>query len=83
VRQGFFRAGEVIVEVVGQHEVTDPDGAATFFGLALTVTDLDATKRFFGDRLSDPKPAVQPGRRVATLRHREVGMSGALAFMSR
>jgi hypothetical protein len=28
------------------------------------------------------KDAVQPGRRIATLRHRDVGMSVATAFMT-
>jgi hypothetical protein len=81
MRQGFFRAGEVIIEVVGGHERAG-DGPAGFFGLALTVADLDATKALLGDALSDPKPAVQPGRRIATLRHRDLGLSTAIAFMS-
>jgi hypothetical protein len=81
MRQGFFRAGEVIVEVVGPRDAAG-DGPARFFGLALNVVDLDATKRFYGDRLTDPKPAVQPQRRIATLRHRDLGISTAIAFMS-
>jgi hypothetical protein len=83
IRQAFFRAGEVIVEVVGPRDSAKADPApARFFGLAINVVDLDATKRFFGDRLTDPKPAVQQGRRIATLRHRDVGISTAIAFMS-
>jgi hypothetical protein len=82
MRQGFFKAGPVVLEVVGGHEVTG-DGPASFFGLALNVADLDATKAFYGDLLGDPKPAVQPGRRIATLRHRDAGLSTAIAFMSR
>jgi hypothetical protein len=81
MRQGFFRTGEVIVEVVGPTERAG-DGPAGFFGLAITVADLDATKARLGDALSDPKPAVQPGRRIATLRHRDLGLSTAIAFMS-
>jgi hypothetical protein len=82
MRQGFFRAGDVILEIVGPREPVADGGPARFFGLALTVADLDATKRFYGDALSDPKPAVQRDRRIATLRHREVGISTAIAFMS-
>jgi hypothetical protein len=82
MRQGFFRAGEVIIEVVGPHEPGDRAGPARFFGLALNVVDLDATKRYYGDRLGAPKAAVQEGRRIATLRHRDVGISTAIAFMS-
>jgi hypothetical protein len=80
-RQGFFKAGEVIIEVAG---AADPDGVgpAAFFGLALTVTDLDATAMLLGDSLGNIKDAVQPGRRIATLRHRNLHMSTAIAFMS-
>jgi hypothetical protein len=82
MRQGFFRAGEVIVEVVGPHDPSADAGPARFFGLALNVADLDATKQYFGDRIGSVKDAVQEGRRIATLRHRDVGISTAIAFMS-
>ncbi|MDQ1519188.1 MAG: hypothetical protein QOI55_261 [Actinomycetota bacterium] len=83
MRQGFFRAGEVIIEVVGPPEAARDAGPARFYGLALTVADLDETKRFFGARTSEPKSAVQPGRRITTLHHRDVGITTAIAFMSR
>jgi hypothetical protein len=79
--QTFFRAGEVIVELIGPAEPSG-EGPATFFGLAYTVDDLDATKALLGEHLGRLKDAVQPGRRIATLRHKEVGMSVATAFMS-
>jgi hypothetical protein len=79
--QTFFRAGEVIIELIGPAE-PGGDGPATFFGLAHTVADLDATKALLGAALGDPKDAVQPGRRIATLRHKELGSSVATAFMS-
>jgi hypothetical protein len=81
MRQGFFRAGEVIIEVIGS---ADPngEGPAGFYGLAFTVTDLDATARSLGEALGNLKDAVQPGRRIATLRHRNLHMSTAIAFMS-
>jgi hypothetical protein len=82
MRQGFFRAGEVIIEVVGPYDPSVDAGPARFFGLALNVVDLEATKQFFGDRLGSVKDAVQQGRRIATLRHRDVGISTAIAFMS-
>jgi hypothetical protein len=81
MRQTFFRAGEVIVEVVGPNDDAKDD-PARFFGLAFTVDDLDATKEFFGDRLGDPKDAQQPGRRIAMLRHKDLGLSVATVFMS-
>jgi hypothetical protein len=82
MRQGFLRAGEVIIEVVGPHDPSGDAGPARFFGLALNVVDLDATKQYFGDRLGSVKDAVQAGRHIATLRHRDVGISTAIAFMS-
>jgi hypothetical protein len=82
VVQTFFRAGEVIVEVVAPPE-PDPDaGAARFFGIAVTVADLDRCASLLGDACSDVRPAVQPGRRIATLRHRDIGLPVAVAYMS-
>ena len=81
MRQTFFRAGEVIIEVVGPPEATDT-GPARFFGLALTVADLDETATALGERLGRAKAAVQPGRRIATLRHRDLDLSVPIAFMS-
>jgi Glyoxalase/Bleomycin resistance protein/Dioxygenase superfamily len=81
MRQTFFRAGEVVVELVGPDEANG-DGPAAFFGLAVTVADLDATVAHLGDAISRPKEAVQSGRWIATLRHRDLGLSVATAFMS-
>lgn len=79
--QVFFRAGEVIVEVIGPEEPSG-DGPAAFFGLAYTVADLDATAALLRDALGTPKAAVQPGRRIATLRHKALGLSVPTAFLS-
>jgi hypothetical protein len=79
--QTFFRAGEVVVELIGPAEASD-DGPARFFGLAHTVEDIDATKTLLGAHLGNVKDAVQPGRRISTLRHKELDMSVATAFMS-
>jgi hypothetical protein len=81
MRQVFFRMGEVILEVIGPEE-PQGDRPARFFGIAVTVDDLDATKELLGERLGQPKDAVQPGRRIATLRHKELGLTTAVAFMS-
>ncbi|MGV3758413.1 MAG: VOC family protein [Actinomycetota bacterium] len=80
MRQIFFRLGEVILELVGGSEPGEGDPG--FFGLAITVADLDATAARLGPALGAPKDAVQEGRRIATLRHRDLGMSVATAFMS-
>ena len=80
MRQIFFRLGEVILELVGGTEAGEGDPG--FFGLAITVADLDATAALLGDHLGAAKDAVQDGRRIATLRHRDLGMSVATALMS-
>lgn len=80
--QRFFRLGEVILEVVGPAEPSG-DGPATFWGLAFTVADIEATAAHLGDRTGPPRPAVQPGRRITTLRGgAEGGVSVPVAFMS-
>jgi hypothetical protein len=80
IRQVFFRLGDPVLEVVGPPEPSG-DGPARFFGLALTVGDLQATITALGDRLGEVKDAVQPGRRIATLR-RAAGCTTPIAFMS-
>ena len=81
MRQHFFRLGEVILELIGSPDAPG-EGDPGFFGLAHTVADLDAAAALLGDHLGSAKDAVQDGRRIATLRHRELGMSVATALMS-
>ena len=81
MRQIFFRMGEVIIELVGSPDAPGA-GDPGFFGLAVTVADLDAAADQLGEHLGSVKDAVQPGRRIATLRHRDLGMSVATALMS-
>ena len=78
--QTFFRLGRPILELIGP---ATPAGSepARFYGIAFTVDDLDATAALLGDRLGRVKDAVQPGRRIGTLR-REAGAGIPLAFMS-
>lgn len=67
VRQGFHRLGELIIEVVESERVTAP--TASFWGFVLIVADLEAAcARLGGDIVSPPKPAVQPGRMIASFR---------------
>jgi len=84
-RQAFFRAGEPILEVVQAPEGTsvarDPSGPARLWGLAFTVEDMDRTAAALGDLLGRPRDAVQPGRRIATLRL-EARLGPAIAFMT-
>jgi hypothetical protein len=77
--QTFFRAGEPIIELVGP--IPDTHGER-FWGLAVTVADIEACAQLLGNRLGPVKDAVQSGRRIATLRHEECGLSVPIAFMS-
>jgi hypothetical protein len=77
-RQGFRRLGPAILELVEAKQM--PAGPAAFYGLVIIVEDLDALANRLGDRLRPIKPAVQPGRRIATL-DRAAGLSTHLAFM--
>jgi catechol 2,3-dioxygenase-like lactoylglutathione lyase family enzyme len=85
MRQAFFRIGEPILEVVEAPEGTsvarNPDGPARLWGLAFRVEDLDQTAATLGDLVGTPRGAVQPGRRIATLRP-EAGLGPAIAFMT-
>lgn len=81
LRQRFFRMG-TIIELIGPPEPDGTDTPARFWGLAVVTDDIDATARALGDALSSPKDAVQPGRRIATLRTRELGISVPVAFMT-
>jgi hypothetical protein len=81
IRQIFFRFGEVIIEVVGSPE-TASEGPSTLWGITYVVADIDATAAYFGDRTARVKEAVQPGRRITTLRHHELGMSVRSAMIS-
>jgi hypothetical protein len=84
-RQAFFRLGSTILEVVQEPaEATERAGGdrpAFFWGLAFISTDLDATVAGLGDRVSGIRPAVQPGRRIATLR-RSAGLTVPVALMT-
>jgi hypothetical protein len=77
-RQGFRRLGGPIMEIVEA-----PGAQATaFWGVTFTVTPRSSfdglvdANRF----VSEPRPAVQPGRRIATV-SREAGLSTRVAFM--
>lgn len=83
-RQAFFRLGEEILEVVQQPAEAIPvggeDGPAFFWGLALLAPDLDATLQWLGEVAGEPRPAIQPGRRIATLK-RTAGLTIPVALI--
>jgi hypothetical protein len=82
MRQGFHRLGRggLIVEVVERPEITEP--VASLWGVVINVADLDhAVAQIGEDLISAAKDAVQPGRRIATVRV-EAGLGTAVALMS-
>lgn len=81
IRQVFFRFAETIIEVVGSPGTAGP-GPSTLWGITYVVADIDAAARYFGERTSPVKAAVQPGRRITTLRHHELGLSVRTALIS-
>jgi catechol 2,3-dioxygenase-like lactoylglutathione lyase family enzyme len=84
-RQAFFRLGAVILEVIQEPpeaiERAGGDHPAFFWGLAFTAPDLNATVAALGDRVGEIRDAVQPGRRIATLR-RSAGLTLPVALMT-
>ena len=85
-RQAFFRLGEEILEVVQEPDAVlerdgGPDRPARLWGLALRVQDLDRTLAVLAPNVSPARPAVQPGRRIATVR-RSAGLAVPVALMS-
>jgi hypothetical protein len=85
-RQAFFRLGATILEVVQESEEAIERGGgvdrpAFFWGLALVAADLDAIVAGLGDRVSEIREAIQPGRRIATLR-RSADLAVPVALMT-
>jgi hypothetical protein len=84
-RQAFFRLGAEILEVVQAPEEaierTGGERPAFFWGLAFVAPDLEATVARLGKHAGEVRDAVQPGRRIATLR-RSAGLSLPVALMT-
>jgi hypothetical protein len=85
-RQAFFRLGAVILELVQEpadvvERAGREDCRARLWGLALRARDLERTAAALGEHVGSIRPAVQPGRQIATLR-RSAGIAVPIAFMS-
>ncbi len=86
-RQAFFRVGREILELVQEPEdvverAGGADRPARFWGLAVLVDDLDHAVAAMAPHVGTVRAAVQPGRRIATVR-RSAGLAVPLALMSR
>jgi len=78
IRQGFHRLGSVVVEVVESARVTQTH----LWGFVLTVGNLDDVVAHMGpDVIGSPRDAVQPGRRIATIRS-GVGLGVPVALIT-
>ena len=81
VRQGFHRAGSVILEVVERPDIP-ADEPARLWGLVFVVNDLDVLATRLGTEVLGPvKDAVQPGRKIATV-IKGAGLGVPVAFMT-
>jgi hypothetical protein len=75
----FFLLGTCVLELIGPTDgaASPSDEPARFAGLAFTTAIIDE----LGELAGEPRPAIQPGRRIATLR-REIGVSVPVAFLT-
>jgi catechol 2,3-dioxygenase-like lactoylglutathione lyase family enzyme len=86
-RQAFFRLGAEILELVQEPEqvLAAREGGAALgarlWGLAFVAPDLERTVAALGEHVSEAREAVQPGRRIATVR-RSAGLAVPVALMS-
>ena len=82
ISQGFYRLGPTVLEVVGPNAaVAHATPVAAFWGIAVVVASLGACCEALSDRVGDARDAVQPGRRIASVK-RSAGLGLPLAFMS-
>ncbi len=80
MRQAFLWAGEVVLEVVGPLE-PHGDGPARLWGLVVVTPALEELPARTDWAVGKLRPAVQEGRRIATVRQ-EAGSTVPLAFMT-
>lgn len=84
-RQAFFRLGSALLELVQEPtEATARAGGdrpAFFWGLAFTVPTIEASADYLGERAGEARPAVQPGRRILSLR-RAAGLAVPVALIT-
>ena len=84
MRQAFFKLGPVVLEVISGDVGTGlpaSEAPATFWGLAVDADDLDETAARLGSGIGRIKVAVQRGRRIGTIRTKDLGISVAVAAM--
>jgi glyoxalase/bleomycin resistance protein/dioxygenase superfamily protein len=85
MRQAFFRLGEPLLEVIEAPPDSPlrerPGRGPRLWGLAFLADELDSAARVMGDRLGEPRPAVQEGRRIVSA-GRSAGLGAPVAFIT-
>ena len=79
LRQGFHRVGGLVVEVVEQRR--PPGRTGHLWGCVLSSRTSMPPELLGDDALGEPRDAVQPGRRIATVRD-AVGLGVPVALMT-
>ena len=73
------KMGDIELELIGP-ESEDRSRHWQLWGLVIAVDDIDETADFLGDLIGQVKPAVQPSRRIATVK-KEAELGVAVAFL--
>jgi catechol 2,3-dioxygenase-like lactoylglutathione lyase family enzyme len=77
----FGKLVDVVLEFAGPPEPREGEVKAAFWGIVFTVNDIDAvvaTCRAAGYETTDPRPAVQPGAKIAAVKRGTGGVPFAL-----
>jgi hypothetical protein len=83
VRQTFFVVGSLVLELVAPAQPPEePRPGLRSFGVALVCPDLAVARAALGERLGPARAAVQAGREIATVRHRDLGLRTPIALMT-
>lgn len=80
-RQSFLWAGRVILEVIGPLTPVS-EKKASVWGLALVTGNLQTTCHVLADNLSEPRDAVQPGRKITTMNTTDLDISVPIVILS-
>ncbi len=81
--QVFLWTGPTIIELVGPTAPTEPKVIPSdLWGLAVSTNDIDGAAKTLGENLGRVKDAVQPGRRIATVRTTDLAITPTIALMT-
>lgn len=85
-QQVFLWAGLSIIELVGvldaDENLSVEEHPSSLWGLAMSTSDIDTAAETLGDLVGGIKDAVQTGRRIATVRTSELGITPTIALLT-